>query len=153
MPRPRSLLYPVDSARDVILLIARIGIGIVFVAHGWQKFDTAGMDRTAVNFDRMGVPLPTLSAWYSTIVELVGAAALILGAFTTVAGLLLVIDMLGAFLIVHLENGVFVSNGGWELVAALGLACLMFVAIGPGRLSVDNTLARPRTRVLTRARG
>jgi putative oxidoreductase len=150
MRRFNSVLHPVGAGRDVILLLARIGVGIVFVAHGWQKLNTFGMDRTAANFDRMGVPLPTLSAWYAALVELVGGAALILGAFTTLAGVLLAIDMLGAFLIVHLENGVFVTDNGWELVAALGLASLMLVAVGPGRFSVDNAVVRPRTATRSR---
>ena len=48
--------------KDVTALIARIGVGVVFLAHGWQKFSEWGLDGTAAAFGKMGVPLPTLSA-------------------------------------------------------------------------------------------
>src|SRR5215211_2824663 len=98
------------------LLIARIGLGIVFVAHGWQKFDEMGLAGTQASFAKMGAPAPELTAYYSTFVELIGGAALLIGAFTAVAGVLLALDMLGAFLIVHIDKGVFVAGGGYELV-------------------------------------
>jgi putative oxidoreductase len=139
---PRSIARRTDAARsasrDLVLLIARVGLGIVFVAHGWQKFSTNGLEATAAGFEQMGVPAPTLSAYYAAAVELVGGAALILGLLTTVAGVLLAIDMAGAFLFVHLSNGVFVTEGGWELVVVLGLMSLTLAAVGAGRLSLDG---------------
>jgi putative oxidoreductase len=136
----RTLTRPVHASRDLVLLIARAGLGVVFIAHGWQKFRTNGLDGTAAAFEQMGVPAPTLSAYYAAAVELVGGAALVLGVLTTVAGVLLALDMAGAFLFVHMSNGVFVADGGWELVVVLGLFSLALAAIGAGRFSVDNTL-------------
>ncbi|MEV6413709.1 DoxX family protein [Kribbella sp. NPDC051718] len=141
----RTLTRPVHAARDLVLLIARVGLGVVFIAHGWQKFRTNGLDGTAAGFDQMGVPAPTLSAYYAAAVELIGGAALVLGVLTTVAGVLLAIDMAGAFLFVHMSNGVFVADGGWELVVVLGLFALALAAIGAGRFSLDNTLTRSAT--------
>ncbi|MGC4941655.1 DoxX family protein [Kribbella sp. DT2] len=129
-------------ARDLVLLIARVGLGVVFVAHGWQKFRTNGLAATASGFEQMGVPAPTLSAYYAAGAELIAGAALILGFLTTVAGVLLALDMAGAFLFVHLSNGVFVAEGGWELVVVLGLAALTLAAVGPGRYSIDRILVR-----------
>ncbi|GAA1517883.1 DoxX family protein [Kribbella lupini] len=128
--------------RDLVLLIARVGVGVVFVAHGWQKFRTNGLTATAEGFEQMGVPAPTLSAYYAAGAELIAGAALILGLLTSVAGVLLALDMAGAFLFVHLSNGVFVAEGGWELVVVLGLAALTLAAVGPGRYSVDRILVR-----------
>ena len=76
------------AARDLVLLISRIGLGVVFIAHGWQKFRTNGLDGTAAMFDQMGVPAPTLSAYYATGIELLGGIALILGVLTPVVGVL-----------------------------------------------------------------
>ena len=129
-------------ARDLVLLIARVGVGVVFVAHGWQKFRTNGLTATANGFEQMGVPAPTLSAYYAAGAELIAGAALILGLLTSVAGILLALDMAGAFLFVHMSNGVFVAEGGWELVVVLGLAALTLAAVGPGRYSVDRILVR-----------
>ncbi len=139
---PVSPIRPVHAARDLVLLLARVGLGIVFIAHGWQKFSTNGLDKTAAAFDQMGVPAPTLSAYYAAAVELIGGAALILGALTTVAGVLLALDMAGAFLFVHLSNGVFVAAGGWELVVILGLLSLTLAVTGPGKIAVDRFLTR-----------
>ncbi|MEV6288604.1 DoxX family protein [Kribbella sp. NPDC051770] len=128
--------------RDLALLIARVGAGVVFVAHGWQKFRTNGLDATARGFEQMGVPAPSLSAYYAAGAELLAGTALILGLLTSVAGLLLVLDMAGAFLFVHMSNGVFVAEGGWELVVVLGLLALTLAAVGPGRYSLDRVLTR-----------
>ncbi|GAA0945533.1 DoxX family protein [Kribbella koreensis] len=138
----RTLTRPVHASRDLVLLIARAGLGVVFIAHGWQKFRTNGLDGTAAGFEQMGVPAPTLSAYYAAAVELIGGAALVLGVLTTVAGVLLALDMAGAFLFVHMSNGVFVADGGWELVVVLGLFALALAATGPGRFSVDGTITR-----------
>jgi putative oxidoreductase len=137
VPIPMTLPAP---ARDVAVLLARIGVGVVFFGHGWQKFFTNGIDGTAAFFDHAGVPAPTLSAWVAAVLELVGGAALILGLLVPVVGLLLLLDMLGAFLFVHAGHGLFVDQGGYELVLALGAAALLFAAIGGGRYSLDHVL-------------
>lgn len=97
----------------------------------------------------MGVPLPTVSAVFAAVVELVGGLALLAGAATVVAGLLVVLDMLGAFVLVHIGNGVFVADGGFELVGVIAAAALLLVAAGPGRYSVDHALTG-RRRTATR---
>ncbi|TDD67207.1 DoxX family protein [Jiangella aurantiaca] len=132
--------------RDLVVLLARVGIGAVFVAHGWQKLADTGIDGVAAGFEQMDVPLATASAWFAALVELIGGAALILGAATPVVGLLLVADMLGAYVFVHAGNGMFVTEGGAELVLALGAAALLTAAVGPGRYSVDHALLRSRRR-------
>ena len=137
-------------ARDLALLIARIGLGVVFIAHGWQKLVTNGVDGTAGFFASVGVPLPTVSAWFATLVELVGGGLLVLGLAVPLAGLLLVADMIGAWLFVHRGSGVFVADGGWELVLALGVGSLVLAAVGAGRYSIDHLLAS-RTRRTTPA--
>lgn len=134
-----------SAFRDLALLIARIGIGIIFVAHGWQKFFTNGIGATQKAFDGMGVPLPDVSAIVSATIELVGGFALIAGLATPIVGILLFLNMLGAFLIVHVDKGIFVSEGGYELVLALGVASLLIAATGAGRFSVD-ALIRGRSR-------
>jgi putative oxidoreductase len=136
----------VTIARDLAILIARIGVGVVFVAHGWQKLATFGVDATAASFQRLGVPLPAVSAWYATLAELVGGAALILGVAVPVAGLLLFLDMLGAYLLVHAGNGIFMKTNGGELVIALGAASLLLAAVGAGRVSLDHLISSRRRR-------
>ncbi|GGM45769.1 membrane protein [Micromonospora sonchi] len=132
------------SIRDVGVLLARIGVGIVFFAHGWQKLVTNGVDGTAAFFGQVGVPMPTASAWFATGVELLGGAALILGVAVPVVGALLTLQMIGAFAFVHAGNGLFVDQGGYELVLTLGAASLLLVAVGAGRFSLDHLLSDRR---------
>ena len=140
------------SARDTALLLARVALGVVFFAHGWQKLFTNGVDGTSAFFGQVGVPMPTLSAWFAAVVELLGGAALIVGIAVPLAALLLVVDMLGAFLFVHAGNGLFIEKNGYELVLALGAASLVLAALGAGRFSLDHAVlgrvrARPRQAV------
>ena len=139
------MIRPIPYATDAALLVARVAVGIVFTAHGWQKLRDFGHTGTTQSFDAMGVPLPSVSAYYSTWVELLGGVALILGVLTPIAGLLLFFDMLGAFLIVHAGNGIFSSEGGYEAVLTLGAISLALVLAGAGRFSVDG-FARRSTR-------
>lgn len=130
--------------RDLATLVARIAIGAVLVAHGAQKFFTFGISGAIDSFAGMGIPVPQAAAVFAAVVELVGGAALILGAATPVVGLLVVLNMLGALVLVHLGNGIFVDQGGFELVAALGAGALVLAATGPGAWSVDHLVGRAR---------
>ena len=134
------------SVRDAALLVARLLLGVVLIAHGWQKVVTNGLGGTAEAFASMGVPAAPISAAYAGIVELVGGALLLVGAATAVVGVLVVLDMLGAALLVHVGNGVMASDGGWELVGMIGALALVLAAVGAGRYSVDHALAGRGTR-------
>jgi putative oxidoreductase len=123
---------------DLGLLVARIVLGAIFAAHGYQKLVTFGLAGATESFRGMGVPAPEIAAPVVAVVELVGGIALIAGAFTGIVGLLLAIDMLVAVLLVHLSAGLFIDNGGWELVGALGAGALALAAVGAGRFSLDG---------------
>lgn len=135
---------------DMVALLGRLGVGFVFLAHGWQKVQV-GITATAENFDRMDVPAPTVAAIYATFTELLGGLALVVGLGLPIAGTLLFVDMAGAFIFVHADNGVFLVDqgrprGGFELVLVLGLASLLFAAGGGGRLTLDHRLFPRRGR-------
>ncbi|WP_210603154.1 DoxX family protein [Brevibacterium oceani] len=138
-------------ARDIITAITRIALGVIFIAHGWQKFNEWTVAGTTDSFSQMGVPLPEIAAPFATFVELIGGALLILGALTPIVGALLAANVIGALVIVHLTPTPFVDQGGWELVAALAAGALLIAAMGPGRFSIDRFLfsgkkGRGRTR-------
>jgi putative oxidoreductase len=136
-----SLPNPVN---DVAVLVARVLLGIVLVAHGLQKLVTDGLGATSAAFGSMGVPLPPVSAFYAMVAELGGGLLLLVGFVTTVAAGLVALDMLGALLLVHVQNGVFVNQGGWELVGLIAVVALLVAAVGGGRYSLDGVLAARR---------
>ncbi|WP_313819754.1 DoxX family membrane protein [Actinomadura rubrobrunea] len=132
---------------DIVALLARLGVGSVFIAHGWQKIE-AGTAATGRSFEQLGVPAPSAAAIYATFAELLGGLALIVGVGLPIAGTALFLDMAGAFVFVHARNGLFLvdegkAENGFELVLVLGLASLLFAAGGGGRLSLDHRLFPP----------
>lgn len=129
---------------DIALLAARIALGIILMAHGWQKLNEWGLAGTGESFDQMGVPAPHISAAIAAGVELGGGALLILGLLTPIAGIAITAVMASAWGIAHWTDTVFVDQGGWELVAALTVGALVIAVIGPGRISVDALFTRGR---------
>ncbi|WP_348650324.1 DoxX family protein [Corynebacterium propinquum] len=129
--------------RDIFLLIARIILGVVLIAHGWQKFNEWTIDGTASSFQEMGVPSPEISAQIATWFEIGGGAALILGLLVRLVGPVLFVQMAGAAWFAHRDSGIFVSDGGWELVAIIGAAGLALSAAGAGRVSLDHLFTAP----------
>ncbi|HEY4614077.1 MAG TPA: DoxX family protein, partial [Citricoccus sp.] len=141
--RPDATLLPLpQAARDVVLFLARLVVGVVLIAHGLQKL-VQGAPGTAEGFAQMGVPQPEVAAIIAMVAELGGGVLLILGLMTPLAALLPAVVLIGA-VVVHAGNGLFVTEGGWELAATLGAACLVLGAVGPGRWSVDGLLTRLR---------
>ncbi|GAB2854776.1 DoxX family protein [Lentzea nigeriaca] len=124
--------------KDVAALIGRIGIGIVFVAHGWQKWTEWGLAGTSAAFTQMGVPMPGVSSAFAATVELAGGLALIVGLALPIAGVLLTVNMLGAFLLVH-ASGPLIGQGGSELVVVLAAAALA-LGFNGGAYSLDRVL-------------
>jgi putative oxidoreductase len=125
---------------DAGLLLGRIALGVVFVAHGWQKLADQGHAEVAKSFDQLGIPLPQLSAAFTTWTELVGGVALIVGFLVPVAGALIAVNMAGAFWFVHMDKGLFSQEGGYEYVLILGAVSVLLALIGAGRFSLDAVL-------------
>jgi putative oxidoreductase len=137
----KAILKPSPARYDLALAIIRVVVGVVFFMHGWQKFFTMGMEGVGGFFGSLGVPAAGLMAVVVSLVELLGGLALILGVGTRIAAILLAADMFVAFLLVHVANGFFVSEGGYELVLLLFAGAVGLALSGAGSLSVDNNLA------------
>ncbi|MFC5832463.1 DoxX family protein [Nonomuraea insulae] len=133
----------VDQARPVVLLLARIAVGVIFLVHGYQKFATMGIAGTTKFFESAGIPLAGVAAPAVAALEVVGGLALILGVALPVAGTLLALDMLGAIVFVHGANGL-AGDGGYEFVLALAAASLAVGFTGGGALALDGALTRRR---------
>ena len=133
-------------ARDIAMLIARIILGVVLFAHGWQKLMINGISDTYGQFEKLGIPLAIVSASFTSFVEFVGGVLIILGALTTTVVALDLVVMVGAAGFVHVTHGIFAKDGGWELVGVIVAVELALAAFGPGRYSVDDLVSRRRER-------
>ena len=130
------------AVRDAALLVFRALLGVIFVAHGVDKMFFTGMDATAAHFGQWGIIQPTLSAWLTAIIEMVCAALLVVGLLTTAAAGVLAIVMALAGYFVHLSQGLFATDGGFEYPLVLVGSLLMIVVFGAGRASLDGVLSR-----------
>ncbi len=124
-----------DKERDWGLLVMRVVLGAVFIAHGWPK--VMGIAGTISFFGNLG--LPEFLAYVVAGVEVLGGAAMILGLWTQWAGRLLAVDMLGAIYFVKWPRG-FV--GGYEFELALLALALGLSLVGPGSLTIRKLLKK-----------
>ncbi|WP_313549197.1 DoxX family protein [Corynebacterium sp.] len=128
--------------RDAALLIFRVVLGLVFIAHGVDKLFFPGMDDTIGQFSAWGVPQPQIFGWVVAVGELAAGTMLVIGLLATfAAGMLAVLCALSVYF-VHFGNGFFVEEGGFEYTVVLCVALLMVVVFGSGRASLDGVLSR-----------
>ena len=130
------------------LLLARLAAGCIFLSEGIQKFlfpAALGVGR----FAKIGIPAPHLLAPFVGVVEIVCGALLIVGLFTRLAAVPLVIDISVA--IVSTKLPMLSRSGFWATAHearvdfAMLLICLMLGMAGAGPISIDtgrNSTAR-----------
>src|SRR2546430_2743956 len=133
---------------DLGLLLLRLTLGTVFLAHGAQKafgsFGGPGFDGATGFVGSLG--FRPARAWAALAVggELVAGFLFLLGLLTPLAGLLVLATMAVAIAKVHGPKGFFVQNGGYEYNLVLIIAALAVAAMGPGRFSLDYVLGLAR---------
>lgn len=126
-------------------LVLRVPVGIVLAAHGAQKlfawFGGYGLEGTGQYMESIGLAPGFLMALLAGSAEFFGGLALVLGVLTRPAALVSAFTMLMAIFTAHINNGLFLSNGGYEYALALFAATLSLVFSGAGRLAADNLIA------------
>ncbi len=126
------------------IMVLRLGVGVVFLAHGGQKLFVWGFGNVAAFMGKVGIPAPMLAAVVVTLVEFLGGLAIAVGFFTRWAAALLAMDMLVAIMTVHLKGGFFVP-AGVEFPLTLLAANVALVLLGSGEASVDDLLLSRRS--------
>jgi putative oxidoreductase len=129
---------------ELALLVLRLVVGLTFIAHAAPKLLTVwgggGIQGTADAFDQIGLRPGRLHAWLAALSELGGGLLIALGLVTAVGGAALIAVMTAAVLTVHLRNGFFATNNGYEYNLVLAVAAFALAGIGPGDWSLDNVL-------------
>jgi putative oxidoreductase len=127
------------------IAVLRIIVGIIFMAHGSQKlfgmFGGYGLEGTGQYMASLGLNPGYLMALLSGSAEFFGGLALFLGLLARPAAVVLIVMLVVAILSVHIHNGLFMANNGFEYgLVLLGVAVAVLIE-GAGRLSVDRLIA------------
>jgi putative oxidoreductase len=134
------------------LLPLRLVVGFGFAAHGYAKL-ARGPESFAAILHVMGIPAPGLMAWATSLLELLGGVALMLGAYVLPLSLPLSVVMVTAMFGVHFRYGfssirlqAFSASGavfgpvGYELNLLYVAALFVLALCGPSPASVDRWL-------------
>lgn len=136
------LLLRTDNAGSTLLI--RLSVGAVFLSEGIQKFLFPAL-RGAGRFERIGLPAPEFLGSFVGGFEMLGGAMVLLGLFTRLASLPLLIIMLVA--IYTTKGTVLAEEGFWPMLHgsrtdwAMLLGSLFLMRKGGGRWSLDRHLS------------
>jgi putative oxidoreductase len=129
---------------ELALLVLRLVVGLTFAAHGAQKlfgaFGGHGIAGTAGFFEQVGLRPGRVHAWVGGAAEFLGGLLLALGLLTPFAAAVLIGVMTAAVLTVHLPNGFFNGQNGYEFNLVLVAAAFALAGIGAGGWSLDAAL-------------
>ena len=127
---------------DLGLLILRASLGIVFLAHGYLKVFTFGLEYGMAKFEEHTIwHINLVPGWLvvpTAAIEWVGGIMLILGVKTRLVTPFLAVVAFGAGA-VHFENGwnyTSKPDGGWEYGIFLFVCCVVVYLVGPGKYTL-----------------
>lgn len=134
-----------DSQAGFAALALRIPLGIILMAHGAQKlfgwFGGYGLEGTGQWMASVGFEPGYLMALLAGSAEFFGGLALLIGLLTRPAALVTAFTMAMA-MTVHVGNGLFVSNNGYEFALILLAASVSLVFQGGGAYAADQGLVK-----------
>lgn len=124
----------------------RLIAGLLFTAHGAQKlfawFGGYGLEGTGQWMESIGLAPGYLMALMAGSAEFFGGLFLIIGFLTRPTSLVLAVTMLVAIFSAHIDNGLFMTNNGYEFGLALLAMSISMMFSGAGKLSLDNLVAK-----------
>jgi putative oxidoreductase len=129
-----EILGYLDRLQPLALLVLRLVLGIIMIAHGFGKV-FGGLSHHVHMVSNLG--LPGWLAYFSAAAEFFGGILIIVGLLTRFAALAIMIDMIVAIWKVHWKNGLM-RDHGYEFplsVAAIAFALIFF---GSGPIAFDT---------------
>lgn len=124
-------------------LLLRLGLGVIFIAHGAQKMQAGPANFGATTLAGLGVPAPGIVGWLVALAELGGGLLILIGLLTRLATLPPIGVMIGALVLVKSDIGLIAPEGagaGAELDLALLTGLVALLIVGPGPVSLDRLL-------------
>ena len=135
-----------SSKAGVAALILRVPVGLILAAHGAQKlfawFGGSGLEGTGQWMASIGLEPGYWLAMMAGSAEFFGGIALAIGLLTRPAAVVAGFTMLIAIFSVHISNGLFMANNGYEYALTLLVVTIVLAIQGAGSFSLDNVLAK-----------
>ena len=123
-----------DRLQPLALLVLRLVLGIIMIAHGYAKLTPAGFHQHANFVGHLG--MPWWFAFFSTAAEDFGGALLIVGLFTRFASLAVCAELIVIIAKVHWKNGLLAEHG-YQFPLTLAAIAFALIFLGAGAISLD----------------
>ncbi len=128
-----------DRLQPLALLVIRLALGTIMVAHGYHKI-FGGLHHHAQIVGGLG--LPAWLGYVSAFTELLGGLMVLVGFFTRAAAVAVCINLVVAIWKVHLHNGLIGSpdRPGYEFALAAAALAFALIFLGGGPIAIDHVL-------------
>ncbi|PYF80951.1 MULTISPECIES: DoxX family protein [Marinomonas] len=134
-----------STTSGIASTILRIPVGLILMAHGAQKlfamFGGYGLEGTGQFMASLGLEPGYLMALLAGSAEFFGGLALVIGLLVRPASVVIAFTMLIAIVTVHISNGLFMANNGYEYALTLLIVAVSLVFSGAGSYSVDKVIS------------
>jgi uncharacterized membrane protein YphA (DoxX/SURF4 family) len=139
--------------KPAAFVLIRLIVGSIFLSEGLQKFlfsESLGVGR----FIKIGIPAPEIMAPFVGVVEIVCGTLLLVGLFSQIAAIPLIIDMLVAISTTKIP--ILLDKGFWAMAhearvdSSMLLGSIFLLLVGSGRWSLDAIIANKQRKALRR---
>lgn len=128
-----------DRLQPLALVVMRLALGLIMVAHGYHKV-FGGLHPYAQFVSSLGIP--SWLGYVSAVVEFFGGILVLAGFFTRATAFAICIDLAVALWRVHWHNGLMGSpdRPGYEFPLAAATLAFALIFFGAGPISLDHVL-------------
>ena len=123
-----------DRLQPLALLVLRLVLGAVMIGHGYGKV-FGGISNVMHMVGSLG--LPSWLAFPLAATEFLGGMLLIIGLFTRIVSVAMLVDMSVAIWKIHFKNG-FMADGGYEFPLTLAAIAFALIFFGGGPMAFDS---------------